>query len=62
MEKNFSYCGQVHQVDLCKTCARNFKLLKNQEIEDIVDMTIFTPNLIPNTNCIGYIKNDKEIK
>ena len=56
MNKDFSYCGQVHQVDLCKTCARNFKLLKDKELTNVVEMTIFTPKLIPKQSCVGYIK------
>ena len=56
MKKDFSYCAQVHQIDLCSSCKRNFKLLKEKKLNDIVEMTVFTPKLIPKPSCYGYMK------
>jgi len=56
MKKDFSYCAQVHQIDLCSSCKRNFKLLKEKKLNDIVEMTVFTPKLIPKPSCSGYMK------
>ena len=57
---DIAYCMQEHQIDLCKTCFRNFKKYeKTIKVTDKVSMTTFTPNLTPTQNCYGYLNYKK---
>jgi len=53
--KKITYCCQKNQLDICNGCARNFKLLLNKKLDDVAEMTIFVPRLIPKEHCNGYI-------
>jgi len=56
MDLDKTFCGQRHQIELCATCTRNYKLLLDiGKVYKPVSMTIFKPKLLPKQQCEGYI-------
>jgi hypothetical protein len=55
MNLDKTFCMQSHQIELCKTCSRNFRLLSFESLDKPVELTTFTPTIVPKQYCKGYI-------